>query len=222
VLHKVIDGLRTLAPYAHGDMLDIGCGSRPFEDIVRGRVRSIVGTDLPDSRYTAGARVDVYARAEALPFRDGSFDTVQALSVLTYLREPGRLTREASRVLRPGGVLILEATQMAPLHDAPHDYFRFTRFGAEALLNDARLDMVACVPLGGLWARVGLSLIAALNRLNHGPLRVLTEIPVRLLYIVIQVTCELMDRLFFTRGEHLSHLCVGRKRGETNADATKV
>ena len=49
------------------------------------------------------------------------------------------MLEEAHRVLQPGGVLILEFTQMAPLHDEPHDYFRFTRYGAEQLLERGRL-----------------------------------------------------------------------------------
>ena len=60
-------------------------------------------------------------------------DTVLGLPMLTYLEEPLLMLSEAHRVLRPGGVLLLEFTQMAQLHDEPHDYFRFTRFGAESL-----------------------------------------------------------------------------------------
>jgi SAM-dependent methyltransferase len=209
--HKVAAALRRAAVHAQGALLDVGCGSRPFESLFEGRVTRYVGTDLYGSRYLQGARVDAYARAEALPFRERAFDTVLAMSVLTYLTDPAALPREASRVLRPGGVLLLEATQMAPLHDAPNDYFRFTRHGAQHLVEEAGLVLVDCIPIGGLWARVGLSAISALNRINRGPLRILTEIPVRVLYVVIQVACELLDRVFFTRGEHLGHLVVARK-----------
>jgi hypothetical protein len=41
---------------------------------------------------------------------------------------------------------------------------------------------------------------------------VLTEIPVRVLYVVVQVTCEALDRLFFDPREVLSHLVVARRR----------
>ena len=40
----------------------------------------------------------------------------------------------------------------------------------------------------------------------------LTEIPVRLLYIVVQVACELLDRLFFDPKEVLAPLVVARRR----------
>jgi len=138
---------------------------------------------------------------------------VLGLSMLTYLSEPGRMLAEAHRVLRPGGTLILEFTQTAPLHDAPHDYFRFTRYGAEWLLRQAGFEPLEYVPIGGLWARVGLSTIAALNRWNRGPTRVLTEVPVRLLYVVLQAWFELLDRVFFDPHEVLAHLVVAKRVG---------
>ena len=213
--HKVIRALERAAPHASGTLLDIGCATKPFAPTLAGRVSRYLGVDLPDSRFVldgpADRRPDTFARGEALPFRDASIDTVLGLSMFTYLPEPGLMLAEAHRVLRPGGALILEFTQMAPLHDEPHDYFRYTRYGAAWLLEHAGFELVAVIPIGGLWTRVGLSIIGALNRVNRGPTRVLTEIPVRALYVVFQLWFELMDRLFFDPREALAHLVVARK-----------
>src|SRR5439155_21949224 len=100
---------------------------------------------------------------------------------------------------------------MAPLHDEPYDYFRFTRYGAAHLLERAGFEPVEFVPIGGLWTRVGMSAIAWLNRVNRGPTRVLTELPVRLLYSVIQLGCDALDRLFFDPREVIAHLAIARK-----------
>src|SRR5262249_18555627 len=121
--HKIIRSLERARGHARGVLLDVGCGSKPFAGLFAGRVNRYLGTDLQASRYLGSARLDAFARAEALPFRAGSVDTVLGLSMLTYLPEPRLMLEEARRVLRPGGVLILEFTQMAPLHDPPHDYF---------------------------------------------------------------------------------------------------
>jgi hypothetical protein len=102
---------------------------------------------------------------------------------------------------------------MAPLHDEPNDYLRFTRYGATWLLAHAGFTPLEVIPLGGLWSRVGLTVIAGINRVNRGPLRVITEIPARVLYIVLQLAFELLDRLFFTRREVLSHVIVAVKDG---------
>ncbi len=210
--HKILAALERARVHARGELLDMGCGRKPFAPLFAGRITRYWGTDLSVSPYLGAARLDAYARAEAQPFRDGSFDTVMGLSMLTYLPEPIRMVREAHRVLKPGGVLILEFTQMVPLHDEPHDFFRFTRYGAEYLLEQAGFEPLEYIPIGGLWARVGLTMIAGLNRVNRGPTRVLTEIPVRILYAVIQLICELLDRLFFDPREVLSHLVVARRR----------
>jgi SAM-dependent methyltransferase len=209
--HKIIRALEKARVHAHGELLDMGCGRKPFAPLFEGRISRYWGTDLSVSPYLGHARLDAFARAEAQPFRDASFDTVMGLSMLTYLPEPVRMLHEARRLLRPGGVLILEFTQMVPLHDEPYDFFRFTRYGAEYLLQQSGFEAVEYIPIGGLWARVGLSTIAGLNRINRGPARIVTEIPVRVLYVVVQGVCELLDRIFFDPREVLSHLVVARR-----------
>ena len=211
--HKIVAALERVRGHARGELLDVGCGAKPFAAVFDGRVSRYWGTDLASSRYLGAARPDAFADATAQPFRGGTFDAVLGLSMLTYLPEPIRMLQEARRVLRPGGVLILEFTQMVPLHDEPHDYFRFTRYGAEHLLRRAGFEPLEFVPVGGLWARVGLSMIAALNRINRGPTRILTELPVRFLYIVLQLGFDVLDRLFFDPREVLAHVVVAKRAG---------
>jgi glycosyltransferase involved in cell wall biosynthesis len=61
---------------------------------------------------SAGA-APVRGDAGALPLRDGCADAVLLLGVTTYVPDPGPLLREAARVLRPGGVLVVTATNAA-------------------------------------------------------------------------------------------------------------
>ena len=209
--HKMLAAAARTRPHAHGVLLDIGCGSMRAKKWYRGRITGYLGIDLAVSPYLEDARLTAVARGEQLPFRAGSVDTVLGISMLTCLAEPRLMVEEAHRVLRPGGTLILEFTQMAPLHDEPHDYFRFTRFGARWLLERSGFEVIECLPIGGLMARVGLSAIAAVERVNRGPTRVLTEIPARALYIVLQLGFEILDRVFHDPREVLAHLFVARR-----------
>jgi hypothetical protein len=59
--------------------------------------------------------------------------------------------------------------------------------------------------------RMGLDWITALNRLNRGPTRWLTELPVRALYIVIQLTFAGLDRLLFDPTQVIAHIAVARR-----------
>jgi len=210
--HQVIRAVHRAGRHVHGRLLDVGCGTMVARQWLAGCYATYTGVDLADSRYLGDARLSAIARAEQLPFKAGTFDTVLGLSMLTYLPEPARMLEEARRVLAPGGVLVLEFTQTAPLHDPPHDFFRFTRFGAAWLLDRSGFDVVEVIPLGGLWTRVAMSLIAPLNRLNRGPWRVFTELPVRLAYVVIQLAGAGLDAAFRDDDEALANVVVARRR----------
>ncbi|TMQ74080.1 MAG: class I SAM-dependent methyltransferase [Candidatus Eisenbacteria bacterium] len=197
--------------YAHGTLLDVGCGSMRARPWYQDRITRYLGIELPTSPYPLAQGIAAFARGEALPFRDGSIDTVVAVSMITCTPEPQRVIDEAYRVLSPGGALIIEFTQMVPVHDEPHDYLRFTHYAARWLLERAGFEMVECLPVGGLMTRVALSLMAPLNRINRGPTRVLTELPVRLLYIVIQLGFALLDRVWFDPKEVIANLVVARR-----------
>ena len=211
--HKLMAEIERVRHHARGVMLDIGCGSRSYQPLFEGQVERYVGVDLASGPYLGAPRPDVYARCEALPIRDGAVDTALSISVMNYLPEPARMVGEAWRVLRPGGILLAEFTQMRPHDQALHDYLRYTREGAAWLLERAGFEILESRPIGGLMARVGLSAIGALNRINRGRTRVLTEIPVRLLYVLIQVGFEALDLLLTDPRECLGHLVVARKPG---------
>lgn len=214
IYSKIIRALERARPYLKGTLLDVGCGTKPFAHVFESGLSRYWGVDLPDSKFINGAArgPDVFARGEALPFRDASLDTLLGLSMLTYLPEPLLLLREGARVLRAGGFLVLEFTQMARAHDDLPDYWRFTRDGAAALLERAGFEPLEFIPIGGLWTRVGVAMTDGLQRINRGPTRILTELPVRFLYVLVHVLFELLDRAFFDPKDTIAHLVVARKR----------
>lgn len=69
-------------------------------------------------------------------FGDATFDAVFLIEVLEHVTEPARAIAEIRRVLKPGGSLVLSVPYLFEIHDAPHDYWRFTRYGIERLLHD--------------------------------------------------------------------------------------
>src|SRR5262245_37404584 len=94
---------------ARGRTLDLGCGTGRNLPLYARDVRPI-GVDpaadsLARARRRAPGALLVRASAEALPFRDGVFDTVVAGLVLCSVSDPPRALAEARRVLRPGGEL---------------------------------------------------------------------------------------------------------------------
>jgi ubiquinone/menaquinone biosynthesis C-methylase UbiE len=109
-----------LAGGATGRTLDLGTGTGRNLQLFRPGVRA-VALD-PDRANLSRARARgpgvplVLARAEALPFRAGAFDTVVCGLVLCSVDDPARALAEARRVLRPGGALrLLEHVRAAGL-----------------------------------------------------------------------------------------------------------
>jgi len=109
-----------------GRTLDIGAQNGPYAAFFPNRV----ALDI-----RRGTGVQIIGDAQALGLADRTFDVVLCTEVLEHLPEPQRAIDEMFRVLRPGGTLLLTTRFLFPIHDAPHDYFRFTKYGLRHLLR---------------------------------------------------------------------------------------
>ena len=89
---------------------------------------------------TPNSHIDVQADAYQLPFHDDAFDVVVCTEVLEHTHSPALALREVRRVLKPGGKLLLSTPFAFPIHYAPTDYYRFTRFGLAHLLKDWEIE----------------------------------------------------------------------------------
>lgn len=100
-----------------GDLLDIGSGTGAILCHLAPRAREATGMDIsPAMRVVARTRVREAGLPNCtlrqgdmhqLPFADNSFDTVLLDQVLTLTEQPRAAIKEASRVLRPQGRLLV-------------------------------------------------------------------------------------------------------------------
>jgi len=102
-LRRLASDLATVLARVPGDsdVLDIYCGSRPYEDLIPPGSR-YTGLDVDDRYGTA----DVVSQ-EFLPFPDQSFDLVMCTEGFHYVPDPIHGLAEIERVLRPGGRVVL-------------------------------------------------------------------------------------------------------------------
>ena len=92
--------IKTVLPHVSGRLLDIGCGAN---ELARRHGHGSLGVDV----FQWGDVDLVVPDTAKLPYDDGSFDTVSILAALNHIPNRGEVLKEAYRVLRPGGRMIL-------------------------------------------------------------------------------------------------------------------
>lgn len=139
----------TLAVHARGRLLDLGCGAMPYRMLYLPHVDEVIGTDWPQSLHRQ-PHADLFCDLNAgIPLRDAYADTVVLADVLEHLYRPQALLADVARVLRPGGTLLLNVPFLYGVHEAPHDYHRFTQFALRRMALDAGFELLAVDAIGG-------------------------------------------------------------------------
>jgi SAM-dependent methyltransferase len=140
-------------------LLDVGCGVGTFLDVARRRGLDVTGIDIAEQPARVArerghdVRVGPLAEQELEP---GSFDVVTLWDVIEHVDDPLALLCEIRRVLRPGGVLLLETPdEGTPLRLA-------TRVAWRASLGRVRLVARCYYPAHRIYfTRRGLARILA-------------------------------------------------------------
>ena len=119
-----------LKKYATGKKtLDIGCGTALYGKYFPNRMTL-------DIEPRPNTQVDIIADAHDLSeIPDASYEVILCTEVLEHLHTPAKAIAEFHRVLQPGGLLLLSTRFVFPLHDVPGDYYRYTKYGLQHLLQ---------------------------------------------------------------------------------------
>jgi SAM-dependent methyltransferase/spore maturation protein CgeB len=130
------DRIHWLVGQATGDVLDIGCSQGIASILCARRGLTVLGVDVQADRIEYAKKErdaepeDVRARldfrladASALDLPDGSFDTVLMGEIVEHSEDASPLLKEAARVLRPKGVLVLTTPFGLSKHHDHHATF---------------------------------------------------------------------------------------------------
>ena len=121
MLHWLAEARARLVPPAARPgavLVDIGCGGGLLTPHLLGKGYHHVGVDLTHSALAQAAGRDltpVRADAGALPLADGCADVVVAGEILEHVPDLPRAVAEACRVLRRGGLLVLDTLNATAL-----------------------------------------------------------------------------------------------------------
>jgi ArsR family transcriptional regulator len=139
-----------------GDVLDIACGDGVMAELMAGHARSITGVDVSPTliaaareRLKGDAHVTlIEADMHALPLEASRFDHVFLMHALAYTRRPADVLREAARVLRPRGRLLVSAlnahTHKATMQAYDHVNLGIAPAALRKLLEQAGLTVELC------------------------------------------------------------------------------
>jgi SAM-dependent methyltransferase len=191
-------------------VLDAGAGEGQYAGYFKHCRYCGVDLAVGDSSWDY-SRIDAVADLTALPFRGGSFAAALHIVTLEHLREPGCALAELARTLIPGGILLIAAPHEWEIHQAPHDYFRYTRYGLAYLLEKAGFEIRELRPAGGYFRLLARRLLNGLQFFTGG-IRWLGFLPAAVLLGPPALVLPLLDSLDRERNFTLGYICVARKR----------
>jgi ubiquinone/menaquinone biosynthesis C-methylase UbiE len=231
-----VDGvLQQIEPHLRpgARVLDVGCAIGTFALALARRdnvhvvaldfsMRALaIVQEVAHAEGVAARIAPVASAAEAIAFRDASFDLIVAADVLEHLVEPDAFLREAHRLLRPGGVLVLE-TPNTCFRNYPA-YPRLRRLADRLGMPDSRI--VCPVPQGESYEHYHIAmraypeLLAMVRRAglaiaSHRPFGWWLEL--RGLDRLTRMACRVLRPIWPTAGHYADTdvLVVGQRRAQ--------
>jgi SAM-dependent methyltransferase len=190
-------------------VLDAGAGEARHASMFSKQRYVAVDLGVGDAGWNYG-HLDAVADICALPFREGAFAAAINVVTLEHISDPGRALCEIARTLEPGGRLLLAIPQDWEVHQAPHDYFRYTRYGIAHLLRQAGLEPLRIQPAGGFFRLLSRRLLNGIQFFKGG-WRWLLFLPAAACLGPPALLLPLLERLDPEKNFTLGYICEAQR-----------
>ena len=191
-------------------VLDAGAGEGGHADYFSHTSYVAVDLGLGDGSWDY-SKLSAVADIADLPFAEATFDAVLQVVVLEHVPRPEKAVREMARVLRCGGRALIVVPLSWEVHQAPHDYFRYTSHGLRWLIERAGLTAVSLEPIGGFFTLLARRMLNSIQFFQQGLLWFLFPI-VALVAGSAGLLLPSLDGLDRRKDFTLGYVCIAEKR----------
>lgn len=200
------DDLMKASKWAHGSLLDIGCGNKPYKKIFANKVEEYIGID------SKSLESDIKGDFYKIKIKRNSFDTVLSTQVLEHVATPEAFLKKIYRILKNDGVLILTAPLIGSLHEVPSDYYRYTKYGLKFMLEAAGLKIIQIKEQGNWLSSVGQHANFYLDlTFNRYGLKGIKHSVQFLITLMLKLTSFLPERIIKANLSPLNYMIIAKK-----------
>ena len=129
-----------LIPNLQGRLLDIGCGSKPYQSLCK--VDEYIGLEIDDEGNRNHNYADVFYDGKTIPFENNAFDSILSNQVFEHVFNPNYFLKEVNRVTKMGGEFLMTVPFVWDEHEQPYDYARYSSFGLKHILSENGFEVI--------------------------------------------------------------------------------
>jgi SAM-dependent methyltransferase len=143
---QIVHYIPLLQRYIFGDLLDCGCGQVPYYEVYKTNVTSITCIDWDENNIFLDSVCDLN---RPLPYESQVFDSILLADVIAHIGNVEGLFLELTRLLKPGGTLLIFSPFFYWINEAPFDFQRLTEYAYTKYCNSNNLSILEIRPYGG-------------------------------------------------------------------------
>ena len=212
IRNGLFKSISKLAPTIKGDILDFGCGSKPYETLFS-NAKSYIGVDIEVSGHNhKNSKIDYFYDGKNLPFPDKSFDAVVCFEVFEHVFNVQEVLAEIFRVLKPDGQLLMSVPFAWDEHEIPYDFARYTSYGITYIINKNGFEVVKLTKTTTYVLAVFQMFIAYLSQYALPRRNVLKRLSQLAVIFPLNVLAILVDALLPKRDEYFCNSVILAKK----------
>lgn len=200
--------------YLNGRLLDLGCGTMPYKNIIleNSNVVEYTGVDIENPIYQTHNKPDFFGDGIKIPLDNASFNSAILIEVLEHIPNPNNTLKELNRVLTIDANLLITVPFLWTLHDVPNDEYRYTPFALKRMLLENGFEIVKLESFNN-WHGSMASMLALYSRraISKRNRNLISRVTLPIVKYLMKKDLK-SDKSIFKEGQMITGLwCVAKK-----------